>query len=211
MKTQKSKKKPCKKNTLHNYYQPVLNSQGFPVHLCKYEDSIKDLAYVPKKYQEIAKPTYVSTFCSHCKLTPCASHFHYKELCQKASSIIVENKGTALLANKRCETLMKAHMRRYFGAKYTREVGLPECFYDALGSIIPFLESTRVCSIAGCPCGQSTDSPNNAACLVADAQSEDKVHSSAAAGEDHHYATQDEHTLARSNAAEEISDHEFEF
>lgn len=214
MKSGNPKKKSKKRNTLHNYYAHVLNFQGFPKHLCRYEDTIKDHVYVPKKYLEAAKPSCLDTFCPQCKLTPCFSHFHYKEMCQKVSSIVVENKGTALVATKRCETLMKGHMRRYFGAKYTREVGLPECFYEALHSIISFFESTRACSIPGCPCGQNRDSPTIMACLSVDAAPRDlqpEPEQSPARAVDEGYATQEEQTHAHTDASEEGSDDEFEF
>ncbi len=136
----KSKKKKGgikKRNTVKNYFPTVSNFQGFPRNKCVFNTCIKDYVYVPQKYVEEARAGPISTFCEHCLLAPCLAESHYAMIKEKASGFILADGATPLIATQKCETFMKGRMRRYFGPTYTRERGLPQCAYEAIGDLVP--------------------------------------------------------------------------
>ncbi len=134
----KARKPKKPKNTMKNYYKTVLNFQGMPKNKCVYNSVVGDFVYVPPKYP---RPTIYSEFCESCYLLPCVAHTHFPELCRKTAKLIQEENVSTLVVTRRCETMMKGYMRKYFDARYVRENGLPQCVYDALGEIIPRYKS----------------------------------------------------------------------
>lgn len=143
-----AKKKKAKKNTLKNYFPTVCNSQGFPRNKCVFRECLNDYVYVPEKYVEEAKASPLSVFCGTCLLAPCLAQSHYHMIRKEASGLILTEGKSTLVATRRLETFMKTRMRRYFGAKYTRETGLPECVYDVIGHLIRHYVSIHVANSA---------------------------------------------------------------
>lgn len=144
MEGSRKKKGKRKNNTVKNYFATIVNFQGFPKHKCVYQLSVHDYVYVPPNYQDVARPNLLSKFCRKCLLTPCLASFHYTELCGKIAKLLMVDPAervSTLVVSRRCETMMKGYMRKYFGAKYTRDTGLPQCVYEALRDIIPYYEA----------------------------------------------------------------------
>lgn len=132
-------KKTCQKknNTVKKYFPTKKNFQGFPQHLCVFNNSLQDYVYVSKRYTDDVHPGPTSTFCSDCLLAPCLGESHYAQIKERARDCILSTGCTALVAIRKCETFMKAQMRRYFNPAYTRERGLPNCVYGVIGDLVP--------------------------------------------------------------------------
>ena len=134
-----SKKKPL---GLKAFYPTVKNSQGFDLHLCRYEPSIQDHVYVPKNYGKISQNTRWRNlnFCPSCKLKPCITVEHWDEIHAKAMEEHWANKKaeeegkktrSEVMVMKRIENFTMKKMTKYFGKEYTKQEGTPCCIiYD---------------------------------------------------------------------------------
>jgi hypothetical protein len=75
----RKKKKTTKKKpqTLKKFFPTIKNSQGFAMHLCRYEETIRDYIFLPKNYGQLSVHRQPHQFCNDCKLKPCISIEHW--------------------------------------------------------------------------------------------------------------------------------------
>lgn len=136
----KKRSKKTKEKSIRSYFIPETNFQGFEKRLCVYESSIKDFVFVPKKYAVKSKKRGIlGKFCQSCKLGPCIATEHYDELSAKAAKVAVSDGKSTRIVVKRCETLMKGFMRKYFGREYLNRVGLPECVHQNIHMVARYV------------------------------------------------------------------------
>lgn len=133
-------KKPRKKKPLglKAFFQTATNSQGFPIHQCRYEPTVKDHVYVPKNYGEMTKGFLWRdlSFCASCKLQPCIMVEHYDEFFDKSFKMhwakkVAEEEGrkasTEMEIAKKMEKEATKQLRKYFGRDYMSKNHVPEC------------------------------------------------------------------------------------
>ena len=136
-KKSKGKKKP-KPNTLTNYFQTRKNSQGFDIHLCRYEKKMEDYVYLPKNYGHRAKPWRDCSFCCSCKLQPCIAIEYWDEIFEKAYEEYKKMeaaKRDGSLGKKICPVAVMdriakfamKYYRKHRGSNYVKMTGMPEC------------------------------------------------------------------------------------
>lgn len=139
VKNKTRKKTPKRKPpSVKNFFSTVKNSQGFDMHLCRYEPSIRDYVYVPRKYHQLTKAKLWidrTKFCSCCKLQPCITVEHAEEIAHKACEVFSAHEK-ALQEGKRVkqqtpvtavERFIVSLMNKYFGREYMKRNGTPEC------------------------------------------------------------------------------------
>lgn len=127
-----AKKKPA---SVKAFFPTLKNSQGFPLHLCRYEPSVGDHVYVPKSYGQISMGTRGRKFCPHCMLQPCLtlehldeiqdSQFDYHWAHDKAAQ--AGRKVRKLTPVSRAERCMVQLAAKYFGKEHMKRVGVPQC------------------------------------------------------------------------------------
>ena len=137
------KKKPKKKPlTMKNFFATTTNSQGFGMHLCRYEKSIGDHVYVPPKYGKLSKGRAFwlnQGFCSDCKLQPCITVEHHEEIKEKLMdhhdkddrAINAGKKPNNVTLLNKSERSILTFMTKYFGGDYAKRVGTPCCVMKA--------------------------------------------------------------------------------
>ena len=137
-KTNSKKKKPL---GVKDFFSTVKNSQGFGMHLCRYEQSMGDHVYVPRNYGQLSKGKLWRNldFCPSCKLQPCINVEHFDEI-QKESfeeyyaQDQAENAGKKpkkpLAMLKKMEKFTLKFMTKYFGREYVKRVGTPGCILN---------------------------------------------------------------------------------
>ena len=140
--TKKTKKK--KKPSIKAFFQTVTNSQGFPIHKCRYEERIGDHVYVPPNYDgrlSLGGAIRGKTeFCPWCKLKPCIAVEHFEDIFHKSyneHSKAEKRFKEGRLNQKNNEALINRiarstnqFMRKYFGSEYTKKVGTPHCIMN---------------------------------------------------------------------------------
>ena len=138
--TKKKKKKP----SIKAFFQTVTNSQGFPIHKCRYEERIGDHVYVPPNYDgrlSLGGAIRGKTdFCIWCKLKPCIAVEHFEEIHKKMWDEHYKM-GEAQKAGKKTNNVTVINkvarftnrfMRKYFGSEYTKRVGTPHCIMNEI-------------------------------------------------------------------------------
>ena len=158
-------KKKAKVNTITNYFASQKNSQGFDLHLCRYEKKVDDKVYVPKNYGHRAKPWDDRSFCCSCKLQPCITVEYYDEIYEKANQEhekreVAEKEGIGgkrscpVAVVDRIANFAMKFMRRHFGSEYVKTHGMPECI----------IKESHQFNLAwfNCGCTQQTDSDSEA-------------------------------------------------
>lgn len=135
-KTKAKKKKPL---GMKAFFPTAKNFQGFDKHRCRYEESIKDHVFVPKKYGELSQLApwrwEQFGFCPHCKLSPCVTVEHFDEIFEKActehkkAAREDDNKTTRkeLAIISKIEKFVMRIMTKHFGRDYIKRTGTPEC------------------------------------------------------------------------------------
>lgn len=133
----KKKKKKPKAIKMTNFFQTRKNFQGFDMHLCRYEPSIKDHVYVPKCHEEVAKarPWVERKFCCSCKLQPCIMETHLEEITHKwldewnvhKKAIEEGRRVKAMTPVNRLEKFILSLLTKCFGRNYMKENGTPDC------------------------------------------------------------------------------------
>jgi hypothetical protein len=80
----RKKKKTTKKKpqTLKKFFPTLKNWQGFDMHLCRYEESIRDYIFLPQNYGQLSRHRQPHQFCNDCKLKPCITIEHLDEICK---------------------------------------------------------------------------------------------------------------------------------
>ena len=140
----KKKRKTTKKTKrpgLKAFFETTKNSQGFGMHLCRYESKIGDHVYVPKNYGQLSRGMVWRNldFCPSCKLQPCISVEHFDEISKKSfeehyandEAVKAGKKGRKPLAiMERIEKFTMRFMVKYFGREYVKRVGTPGCILE---------------------------------------------------------------------------------
>lgn len=139
----KKRKKTTKPKpiTVKNFFPTLKNSQGFDMHLCRYEASIRDYVYVPRKYHKITKAKLWidrSKFCPSCKLQPCINVEHFEEIGHKSFEVHsahdkAKEEGRrvrAVTPVRSLERYIMSLMTKYFGREYMNRNGMPECVIE---------------------------------------------------------------------------------
>ena len=142
LKEKKNKKK--KKNTLKNYFKTVTNFQGFDKRFCAFEPSINDYVFVPKDYAIKRRQETIVHFCGECFLTPCISDEHHRDVAHHSAKWSIQDRLPNKSVIRRCETLMKGYMRKYFGRAYVTRSGLPNCAYELIGRLVPYYQKACI-------------------------------------------------------------------
>jgi hypothetical protein len=132
VKKKKKKKKPL---TMKNFFPTLKNSQGFDLHLCRYEESIQQHVFLPKKYGYLSRHRVPHQFCNECKLKPCIIIEHEEEIFEiqyqeHNAHDIAQKEGKKvreLTAVNRSERRMMNIMTRHFGKDYVKKWGVPNC------------------------------------------------------------------------------------
>lgn len=129
-----TKKKPV---TVKAFFPTMTNSQGFGMHLCRYEQSVRDYVFVPKNYGQKARSEgKPMIYCSCCKLTPCITVEHWEDVFRVAYDEHTKQwegmqqgkkKKSDLAIMKKLERFTVRLMGKYFGREYTKKIGIPEC------------------------------------------------------------------------------------
>lgn len=129
-----TKKKKKKLPSIKSFFPTLKNSQGFGMHLCRYEEKIGDHVYEPKDYGQFSKHLKPE-FCIWCKLKPCITvehlesiqHFLFQEHRKHDEAKEAGKKVRNATPVHRAERYMVSLMTRYFGREYTKERGVPNC------------------------------------------------------------------------------------
>ena len=144
---QKKRKTTKKKKTegIKAFFPTVTNSQGFGLHLCRYEQSIGDHVYVPPKYGQLSKngstKGNVKKFCPWCKLQPCiVVEYWDTEMRNKVVEEHLAMDEVRKAGKKKCNMTVINKLSRYmtkffrkiFGSEYTNRVGTPYCIRNEL-------------------------------------------------------------------------------
>jgi hypothetical protein len=153
----KKKKKPL---TMKKFFPTLKNSQGFDLHLCRYEDSIRDHVFVPKNYGQLSRHRVPHQFCNDCKLKPCITIEHQHEMLEiqyeehKAHDQAREagKKVRQLTAVNRSERRMAKIMSRHFGRDYANKAGVPNCIIKEAHSYYEMHKKEREEEEASCCC-----------------------------------------------------------
>ncbi len=139
--SRKRKKKTTKKPVIKmtTFFEVAKNSQGFPIHQCRYQKAVNDRMYVPKNYGENSrgKAWRNLSFCVSCKLEPCIMVEHFDDVLQKAlaeleaqrEKIEAGKKCTDLATIKKIEKVPIRFLNKYFGKEYMARVGVPCCVF----------------------------------------------------------------------------------
>ena len=151
------KKKPL---TMKKFFPTLKNSQGFDLHLCRYEDSIRDHVFVPKNYGQLSRHRVPHQFCNDCKLKPCITIEHQHEMLEiqyeehKAHDQAREagKKVRQLTAVNRSERRMAKIMSRHFGREYVNKAGVPNCIIKEAHSYYEMHKKEREEEEASCCC-----------------------------------------------------------
>lgn len=139
----KKKKAPKKKKKpivlLTTFFEHRKNSQGFPMHQCRYQKEVKDHMYVPKNYGELSrgKAWRNLNFCRSCKLEPCIMVEHFEDVFKKAmvelkvqrQKIEAGKKCTDLATIQKIEKVPIRLLTKYFGKDYMARHGVPNCVF----------------------------------------------------------------------------------
>ena len=128
------KKKPLQ---VKNFFPTLKNSQGFPKHLCCYEESIKDYVFVPKNYGTSIAKWRNNEFCCCCKLKPCITveyfdliqHKCFEEHHAMDQAREEGRKIKDLTVINRLQRMIMNLLKKHFGRDYVNEVGVPECVF----------------------------------------------------------------------------------
>ena len=144
---QKKRKTTKKKKSegINAFFLTVTNSQGFGLHLCRYEQSIGDHVYVPPKYGQLSKngstKGNVKKFCIWCKLQPCIVVEYWdtemrkkvveEHLAMDEARKAGKKKSNLAVINKLARYMTK-YFRKIFGSEYTNRVGTPHCIMNEL-------------------------------------------------------------------------------
>jgi hypothetical protein len=130
----KKKKRGKKKKPvgMKAFFPALKNSQGFDMHLCRFESAIQDHVFVPKKYGDLSRNAGWRdlSFCRSCKLTPCLTVEHFDEIFAKAmeehrlrKKLEIEGKKTGSRNDvelmKRIDGFCMKLMRKHFGKDCT--------------------------------------------------------------------------------------------
>jgi hypothetical protein len=156
-----AKKKKKKSLTVKNFFPTHKNFQGFDLHLCKYEDSVRDYVFLPKNHGQLSRHLVPHQFCNDCKLKPCITIEHLVEIAElqfKEHSAHDKarkegKKVRQLTAVNRSEKGMMKIMTRLFGREYTNKVGVPNCIIKETHSYYETHKKEREEEEAGCCCG----------------------------------------------------------
>ena len=124
-----------KKVTVKHFFPTLKNSQGFDMHLCRYEDSIGDHVYVPKKYGQLRAGWMNNSFCPNCKLQPCINVEYYEDIQHQSFQVYYAQeeaeaagkKTKPLAALQKMEKYTLKFMTKHFGRNYMKRVGTPGC------------------------------------------------------------------------------------
>jgi hypothetical protein len=133
----RKKKKTTKKKpqTLKKFFPTLKNSQGFAMHMCRYEETIRDYIFLPKNYGQLSVHRQPHRFCNDCKLKPCITIEHLDEIAtlqfeehrMHDEAREAGKKVRELTPVNRAERRMMKIMTRHFGREYTKKVGVPNC------------------------------------------------------------------------------------
>ena len=137
----KKKKKKAKPTKIDKLFKPKTNFQGFEMKHCVYEPTIKKHVFVPKNYGKNTRDEKeIYSFCQHCNLKPCITLEHYSDMVEKAAELSIAKCLPYNTIVARLETKTKGFMRKYFGAAFTRDHGLPQCFHDTLPTLDKYMK-----------------------------------------------------------------------
>ena len=137
----RKKKKTTKKPVIQltAFFELVKNSQGFPIHQCRYQKAVDDRMFVPKDYGENSRGMAWRdlSFCTSCKLEPCIMVEHLDDVLNKAlkeleaqrQKIQAGKKCTDLATIKKIEKVPIRLLNKYFGKDYMSRVGVPCCVF----------------------------------------------------------------------------------
>lgn len=136
----RKKKKTTKKKpvvVLTTFFEHRKNSQGFPMHQCRYQKEVNDHMYVPKNYGELSRGMAWRnlSFCTSCKLEPCIMVEHFEDVFEKAmvelkvqsQKIAAGKKCTDLATIQKIEKVPIRFLTKYFGKEYMARHGIPNC------------------------------------------------------------------------------------
>ena len=130
----RKKRTKTKPASIRSFFPTLKNSQGFGLHLCRYEEKVGDHVYQPKNYGQVSRQLKAE-LCIWCKLKPCITIEHHEciqdVLFDKHQAHDKEKEAGKKVRSappvNRAERFMVKLMTRYFGKEYMKKEGVPNC------------------------------------------------------------------------------------